>query len=91
MLECFAGPLAMPYQTPITVKVALDRIFAHAYVLPAIQREFVCRPEQSCRLFDSLMRGYPVGSFLFWQVSARAGRATAAKRQSHTVNKSEVP
>lgn len=59
----------MPYQTPITVKAALDRIYNHDYVLPAIQREFVWQPEQICRLFDSLMRGYPVGSFLFWQVN----------------------
>ena len=58
----------MPYQTPITIKVALDRIHRHEYVLPAIQREFVWRPDQICRLFDCLMRGYPVGSFLFWRV-----------------------
>jgi hypothetical protein len=59
----------MPYQTPITVKSALEKIFKHDYVLPAIQREFVWQPEQICRLFDSLMRGYPVGSFLFWHVN----------------------
>jgi hypothetical protein len=38
------------------------------YVLPAIQREFVWDPEQICRLFDSLMQGYPFGTFLFWKV-----------------------
>lgn len=37
--------------------------------MPAIQREFVWRPDQICRLFDSLMRGYPIGSFLFWKVT----------------------
>jgi uncharacterized protein with ParB-like and HNH nuclease domain len=63
------GSPHMSYQTPITVKTALDRIHRHEYVLPAIQREFVWRPEQICRLFDSLMRGYPVGSFLFWRVA----------------------
>jgi hypothetical protein len=31
----------LPYQTPITIKVALDRIHKHEYVLPAIQREFL--------------------------------------------------
>jgi len=37
-------------------------------LLPAIQREFVWDREQITRLFDSLMREYPIGSFLFWNV-----------------------
>ena len=40
------------------------------YVLPAIQREFVWKPEQIEKLFDSLMQGYPFGTFLFWKVEA---------------------
>jgi len=58
----------MAFQTPITIKKALDQVHRHEYVLPAIQREFVWRPAQIERLFDSLMRGYPIGSFLFWKV-----------------------
>ena len=58
----------MPYQAPITVKTALDRIWKHDYVLPAIQREFVWKPEQIYRLFDSLMQDFPIGSFLFWKI-----------------------
>ena len=60
----------MPYQTPITIKRALDAIHSRDYVLPAIQREFIWRPEQICQLFDSLLRQYPIGSFLFWKVDA---------------------
>ncbi|HEL7544259.1 TPA: DUF262 domain-containing protein, partial [Enterococcus faecalis] len=29
---------------------------------------FVWKPEQIERLFDSIMKGYPIGSFLFWNV-----------------------
>lgn len=36
------------------------------YFLPAIQRPYVWKPEQLIRLFDSLMKGYPISSFLFW-------------------------
>ena len=36
--------------------------------MPAIQREFVWGTTQIVQLFDSLMRGYPVGSFLLWDV-----------------------
>lgn len=47
---------------------ALKRIQTNEYVLPAIQREFVWWPEQIEMLFDSLMQGYPFGTFLFWKV-----------------------
>ena len=39
------------------------------YYLPAIQREFVWRPEQIVELFDSILRRYPIGSFLFWRLN----------------------
>jgi hypothetical protein len=68
-------PALMPYQAAITVKTTLDRIWKHDYVLPAIQREFVWNPNQICKLFDSLMQGFPVGSFLFWKIEP----ATAKK------------
>ncbi len=65
----------MPYQAPITLKAALDRIWKHEYVLPAIQREFVWKPEQIYKLFDSLMQGFPVGSFLFWKIERETAKA----------------
>ena len=58
----------MAFQTPITISKALEAIERGKYVLPAIQREFVWQPKQIERLFDSLMRGYPIGSFLLWIV-----------------------
>ena len=39
------------------------------HFLPAIQREFVWKPEQVIQLFDSIMRGYPISSFLFWKLA----------------------
>jgi uncharacterized protein with ParB-like and HNH nuclease domain len=38
------------------------------YFLPAIQREYVWQPDQVIKLFDSIMRGYPISSFLFWEL-----------------------
>jgi hypothetical protein len=64
----------VPFQTPITIAKALDKIQSEEYVLPAIQREFTWSTEQISALFDSLMRGYPIGSFLFWQVKAADAR-----------------
>lgn len=58
------------YKPGGTIADALKRIQGKNYVLPAIQREFVWKPEQIERLFDSLMQGYPFGTFLFWKVEA---------------------
>ncbi len=37
------------------------------YWLPNIQRPFVWSEEQMCRLFDSLMRDYPISTLLIWR------------------------
>ena len=37
------------------------------YWLPNIQRHFVWREDQIQRLYDSLMREYPIGSLLIWK------------------------
>lgn len=58
----------MAYQIPITIKTAIEKIKANKYVLPSIQREFVWDTEQIETLFDSLMRDYPISTFLFWEV-----------------------
>lgn len=58
----------MSFQTAKKIKDVIDDIQKHKYFLPAIQREFIWKPEQIERLFDSLMQGYPISSFLFWQV-----------------------
>lgn len=58
----------MAYQTPITIKEAVDNIKKRHYLLPSIQREFVWDTDQIETLFDSLMRDYPISTFLFWQV-----------------------
>lgn len=60
----------MSFRDPITVEEALDKIQRNKYLLPAIQREFVWKSWQIEKLFDSLMNGYPIGSFLFWEVTS---------------------
>lgn len=50
------------------IATALKEIQQRRLILPAIQREYVWKPSQVIRVFDSVMRGYPVGSFLSWRV-----------------------
>jgi hypothetical protein len=51
-----------------TIKKAMACIVANELYLPAIQRKFVWEASQIERLFDSIMRDYPIGTFLFWMV-----------------------
>lgn len=51
-----------------TIKDVLTEIENGKLFLPAIQRKFVWNEEQITKLFDSLMRGYPIGTFLFWDI-----------------------
>ena len=39
-----------------------------AFYLPALQRRWVWEHPKISALFDSLMRDYPIGTFLFWEV-----------------------
>jgi len=58
----------MSYETALKIVDIIEDIHKGKYRLPAIQREFVWSPYQIERLFDSLMRDYPINSFLFWKV-----------------------
>lgn len=50
-----------------TIAQILSRINRDV-LIPGIQRPFVWETDQIIRLFDSLMRGYPINSFLFWEL-----------------------
>ena len=52
---------------PSTVGRVLDQI-NRTYFLPAIQRPYVWQADQIVALFDSLLKGYPISSFLFWEI-----------------------
>lgn len=60
------------FQSPITIKQAIDRINRNEFLLPSFQREYVWSASQVEALFDSLMKGYPISSMLFWKVTGNA-------------------
>ncbi len=89
----------MAFQTPLSVAEMLLKIHKHEYLMPAIQREFVWAPDQIVRLVDSLMRGYPVGSFLLWDVEPTTAQSYTFyeflthyhERDAPYANKATVP
>lgn len=61
--------MAGEYEKALTIKEAIDAINNRDFLLPAIQRKFVWSSHQICVLFDSIMRGYPINSFMMWEVN----------------------
>jgi len=60
--------MAGDYEKAISIKDAIDQINNRDFLLPAIQRKFIWSSHQICVLFDSIMRGYPINSFMMWEV-----------------------
>ncbi|MGJ8677589.1 MAG: DUF262 domain-containing protein [Akkermansiaceae bacterium] len=58
----------MPAYSAKTIKDVMINIGQDKIFLPALQRKFVWNADQIEKLFDSIMRGYPIGTFLFWEV-----------------------
>lgn len=50
------------------IRAVIEEINSRKIYLPAIQRKYVWDDDQITRLMDSIMLGYPVGTFLFWKV-----------------------
>lgn len=60
----------MPYACR-TIGDVIDDV-NRSYLLPAIQRPYVWSSAQVVALFDSLLKGYPISSFMFWAVDEEA-------------------
>ncbi len=54
-----------------SIREVLNRMENKSLLLPAFQRKFVWDPERVENLMDSLMRGYPIGTFLFWELDKK--------------------
>lgn len=55
----------------LSIRQLITDINSNKYYLPAIQRKFVWGEEKICRLFNSIMQDYPIGTFLFWELTAQ--------------------
>jgi len=56
------------YDQRVTISEAVHHIQNEDYLLPAIQREIVWERDQITDLFDSVLQGYPIGTFLYWDI-----------------------
>ena len=59
--------IAEKYRT-ISILEAIRNIESRSFRLPAIQRKFIWKPAQIIALFDSILQGYPINTFMMWHV-----------------------
>lgn len=45
--------------------------------IPQFQRQFVWNKEKATKLLDSIVKGYPIGSFILWETKSRLRTITA--------------
>jgi len=52
----------------ISIYSAIENIKDQKYVMPAFQRQYCWSMEQIEKLWDSILLGYPISTFLFWHI-----------------------
>ena len=60
----------MDYQ-PYSIRKVLDAVISGEIRVPAFQRGFVWEMDRVAHLLDSIYKGYPFGSLLFWRTRQR--------------------
>lgn len=53
----------------MSIRKVIRLINSDKMFLPAIQRKYVWDENRIIKLFDSIMLGYPIGTFLFWEIN----------------------
>lgn len=62
------------WKTDLTIREAINRIKDNKMLLPAIQRKYVWSEDQIIELMDSILRGYPIGTFLIWKTTVASAK-----------------
>lgn len=69
----------------LTVSYLVDKIDTGELGLPELQRPFVWKDSKVRDLFDSMMRGYPIGYLMLWECPKLENKKTiGTERHNHT-------
>ena len=66
----------------------IEDIKRRRLALPDIQRPFVWSSAKARDLFDSMYRGYPIGTLMFWETGAEVGTRQIGAAESDKVRRS---
>ncbi|WP_080401600.1 DUF262 domain-containing protein [Burkholderia ubonensis] len=60
-------PAASAKPEIVPISDLLDSVMSGEFRVPRFQRPYVWAPDDMIQLFDSVVKGYPIGSLLIWQ------------------------
>ena len=63
--------MQLPQPVTRALLFLLDQIAGGVLKLPQFQRDFVWRPGKSAKLADSILKGFPIGTFTIWRTKDR--------------------
>ena len=66
-------PPSPPTPGTLSYPKLIEHIETGVYQIPKFQRGFVWNIEEAAALLDSLIRGFPIGSFILWKTRERMG------------------
>ncbi|MFZ3382780.1 MAG: DUF262 domain-containing protein [Candidatus Methanoperedens sp.] len=61
----------LPEPHTLSFSTLISEIDKGIIKIPQFQRDFVWNKKRSCRLMDSIVKGYPIGTFIFWKTNER--------------------
>jgi hypothetical protein len=63
--------MQLPEPHPFSFSTIVNDIEKGIIKIPQFQRDFVWSKARSCKLMDSIVKGYPIGTFIFWRTNER--------------------
>lgn len=63
--------MSQPRPSSVNFQDLLTDIHRGTIKIPQFQREFVWEPSRSAKLLDSILKGYPLGTFILWKTKER--------------------
>ena len=63
------GAVMQPKNIPMKYEELSIGVSTGKIRIPKFQREFVWSLEQTAKLIDSIIKGFPIGTFIFWETS----------------------
>lgn len=63
--------LQLPQHQPYDFSTLINAIETGQVKIPQFQRDFVWTRQKSAGLIDSIVKGYPIGTFIFWRTKER--------------------
>jgi hypothetical protein len=61
----------LPEPYPLPFSTLIDEIGKGIIKIPQFQRDFVWERERARKLIDSIVKGYPIGTFIIWKTKER--------------------